>query len=208
MTHVEHEVWQRVSTTRNFTTVLTFLYCGTSTLANGWRLYYVNDAGSYNGAACKAQNTSLVAAPNCMHRGHAVQCTSRMLNVFARQVRSGWHLKLTYGIAIATHPPIFFPLGHCVNIGVQQDSFLVPVPSGVAKYALQKHSKVSSSSARWLYTFVMRGGEKSIGKALLLVGFLSYLDSRTNQTQAVILEKKWTAIRFPSWYGTRRSQTD
>ena len=102
----------------------------------------------------------------------------------------------------------FFRFGHCVNIGVQQDSFLVPVPSGVATFARQKHSKVSPSSARWLYTLVMGGGEKSIGKALQLVGFLSYLDSRTNQTQAVILEKKWTAIRFPSWYGTRRSQTD
>ena len=55
---------------------------------------------------------------------------------------------------------------------------------------LQKHSKVSSSSARWLHTFVMAGGEKSIGKALLLVGFLSYVDSRANQTQAVLLEKK------------------
>ena len=33
-------------------------------------------------------------------------------------------------------------------------------------------------------------GEKSIGKALLLVGFLSYLDSRTNQTQAVLFGEK------------------
>ena len=35
----------------------------------------------------------------------------------------------------------------------------------------------------------MAGAEKSIGKALLQVRFLSYLDSRTNQTQAVLLEK-------------------
>ena len=35
----------------------------------------------------------------------------------------------------------------------------------------------------------MEGGEKSIGKELLLVGFLSYLDSHTYQTQAVFLEK-------------------
>ena len=50
-------------------------------------------------------------------------------------------------------------------------------------------SKVSPSCVRWLYTFVMAGGEKSIRKALLLVGFLSYLDSRTNQAQAVLSEK-------------------
>ena len=50
-------------------------------------------------------------------------------------------------------------------------------------------SKVSPSCVRWLYTFVMAGGGKSIAKALLQVGFLSYLDSRTNQTQAVLLEK-------------------
>ena len=40
-----------------------------------------------------------------------------------------------------------------------------------------------------MYTFVMAGGEKSIGKALPLVGFLSYLDSRTYDTKAVLLEK-------------------
>ena len=49
-----------------------------------------------------------------------------------------------------------FWFGHCVNIGVQQDSFPAPVLSGKASFAaLQKHSKVSFSSARWLYTFVM-----------------------------------------------------
>ena len=49
----------------------------------------------------------------------------------------------------------YFRFGHCVNIGVQQDSFAAPVPSGKAIFTLQQHSKVSSSSARWLYTFVM-----------------------------------------------------
>ena len=93
----------------------------------------------------------------------------------------------------------FFRFGHCVNIGVQQDSFPAPVPSGKATFALEKHSKVSPSSAWWLYTFEMAGGEKSIGKALLLVGFLSYLDTRTNQTQVVLLKKNWTSIRLPSW---------
>ena len=82
-----------------------------------------------------------------------------------------------------------FRFGHCVNTGVQLDRFPAPVPQGKASFALQKHSKVSPSSAQWLYTFVMAGGEKSIGKALLLVVFLSYLDSRTHQTQAVLLEQ-------------------
>ena len=92
----------------------------------------------------------------------------------------------------------FFRFGHCVNIRVQQDSFPAPVPIGKAIFGLQTHSEVSSSSAWWLYTFVMAGGEKSIGKALLLVGFPSFLDSRTNQTQAVLLGKNWTSIHLPS----------
>ena len=40
-----------------------------------------------------------------------------------------------------------------------------------------------------LPTFVMAGGQTSIGKALLLDGFLSYLDSRNLQTQVVLLGK-------------------
>ena len=87
-------------------------------------------------------------------------------------------------MSIAFQAPIVFRFGHCINIRVQQDSL-----SGKVIFALQKHSKVSSSSTRWLYTFLMAGGEKSIGKALLLVGFLSYLDSRTIQTQADLLGK-------------------
>ena len=58
------------------------------------------------------------------------------------------------------------------------------------------------------YTFVMMGGEKLIGKALWLVGFLSYLDSGAYQTQAVLLRKNWTSIHLPSWWATSRSQTD
>ena len=34
---------------------------------------------------------------------------------------------------------IFFRLGHCVTIEVQQDSFPAPVPSGKAIFALQKY---------------------------------------------------------------------
>ena len=39
---------------------------------------------------------------------------------------------------------------------------------------LQKHSKVFFCKHPAPYTFVMVGGEKSIGKVLLLDGFLSY----------------------------------
>ena len=62
-----------------------------------------------------------------------------------------------------------------------------------------------------MYTFVMAGGEKTIGKALPLVGFLSYLDSRTYHTQAVLLEStpplyiSYCAIISPS--GTLLSAT-
>ena len=94
-----------------------------------------------------------------------------------------------------------FRFAYCVNTGVQLDSFPAPMPQGKASFALQKakHSKVSPSSAQWLYTFVMAGGEKSIGKALLLVVFLSNLDSCTHQTQAVLLERNWTSVHLPSW---------
>ena len=42
----------------------------------------------------------------------------------------------------------FFRFGHCVNIGVQLDSVPAPVLSGKAIFALQEHSKVSSSNAQ------------------------------------------------------------
>ena len=57
------------------------------------------------------------------------------------------------------------------------------------------------------YASVMMGGEKSIGKTLLLAGFLSYLDSRTYHTQVVLLGKKWTSIHLPSWWATSLLQT-
>ena len=92
-----------------------------------------------------------------------------------------------------------FRFGHCVNMGVQRDSIPAPELSGKAIFALQKHSKVSSSSTRRLYIFVMAGGEKSIGKALLVDRFLRNLGSRNLQTQAVLFEKCWTSIHLPSW---------
>ena len=106
-------------------------------------------------------------------------------------------------MSIGFQPPIFFRLGLFVNIGGQQDCFPVPVPSGKAIVALQKHSKVSSSSAQRLYTFVMVGGEKSIGKALLLDGFLRKLGSCNLQTQAVLFGK--IGLPFTSINGELRA---
>ena len=54
------------------------------------------------------------------------------------------------------------------------------------------------------YAFVMMGGVKLIREALLLVWFLSYLDSRTYQTQAVILGKKLDFHAFTSLHGGLR----
>ena len=83
-----------------------------------------------------------------------------------------------------------FSVRHYVNSGVQQDSFPAPVLSGKAIFVPQMHIKVSSSSARRCihFNFVM-AGEKSIGKALLQVGFLSYLGLHNLHTQAVLLGK-------------------
>ena len=46
-----------------------------------------------------------------------------------------------------------------------------------------------------------------IEKALLLVGFFSYLDSRTNQTQAVLLDKKMD-LHSPPFMVSYESITD
>ena len=63
---------------------------------------------------------------------------------------------------------ILFRFRHCVNIGVQQDTFPSPVPSGKAIFALQKNSKISSSSAQWLYIFIFVADR---------LNFISYLVS-------------------------------
>ena len=66
-----------------------------------------------------------------------------------------------------------FRFGHCVNTGVQLSSFPAPVPHGKAGFALQKHSKVSPSSAQWLYTFVMAGGEIKVDRKGISGGRIS-----------------------------------
>ena len=83
----------------------------------------------------------------------------------------------------------FIRFRHYVNIGVQRDNFPVPVLSRMATFALQQYSKVSSSTTRWVYTFVLVGGEKLLGKALLLVGFLSKLGLHNLHAQKVLLGK-------------------
>ena len=68
-----------------------------------------------------------------------------------------------------------FRFSHCVNIGVQHDGFA----------GINGHLCASKAQEKFFfkrpapYAFVMVGVEKLIGKALLLVGFRSYFDSRT-----------------------------
>ena len=101
----------------------------------------------------------------------------------------------------------FLLFGHCVRIGVQRDSFPAPLPSGKAILVLQKNSKVSSLSAQRLHTLLMAGGEKSIGEAFLVNGFLRKLGSRNLQTQAVLLEQK-LELHLPSFMVTYERHTD
>ena len=57
----------------------------------------------------------------------------------------------------------FFRFGHCIYIGVQQDSLSAPVLSERAIFSLQRHSQVSCSSARRCIHLYLAGGggEKS-----------------------------------------------
>ena len=125
----------------------------------------------------------MIAAPDCMQRGHAVQCASPTLNVFARQWQSGWCLKPIYGMLIATLGPIVFGSGTALILESSRIACQRQWCLEKDIFELEKHSKVSSSSARRVHTFAIPGGEKSIEKALLQVGFLSYLDSLTNSTR-------------------------
>ena len=59
-------------------------------------------------------------------------------------------------MSIAFQEPIVFRYGHRVNIGIKQDTFKVPVPSGKATFVLQKHSEVSSSA--WVVVYICNGG--------------------------------------------------
>ena len=94
---------------------------------------------------------------------HCTGCCTKLYTVRTYCTVYNTHAK-RYGkaMAIACHSP-FFWFGHCVNIGVQQASFPAPVLSGKAILALQKPSKVSSSSTQWLNTFC-NGGRWKFGR--------------------------------------------
>ena len=127
-----------------------------------------------------------------------------MLNVFAWQWRSGWCLKLIYGMAIASHAPICFRFG----------TTLIVESSRIASQRQCRKCHLCASKADQsfffkrpaLYTFV-KAGEKSIGKALLQVGFLSYLGSHNLHTQVVLLGKKLN-LRSPPFMVNYERRTD
>ena len=129
-----------------------------------------------------------------------------MLNVCARQWRSGWCLKLISGMPIACQAPIFF----CLGVALISEYSGIPSQLLERQCHQERPALCFESIAKFvfkcpaLYTFVMPNGgrKKSIGKALLLVGFLSYLGSHNLQTQAVRLGKSWTCIHLPSWWAT------
>ena len=83
-------------------------------------------------------------------------------------------MRRIYEMSIAFQAPFFFGSG----------TGLISESSGTASQRqchqerpslrLQKHSKDFFYKHPAPYTFVMSGGEKSIGKALLLDGFFSY----------------------------------
>ena len=106
-------------------------------------------------------------------------------------------MKLTYGIPIACQAPIVFGSG----------TVLISQYSGTAS---QRQCCQERQSLRFkthqnfffmrpaLYKFVMVGGEKSMGKVLLLDGFLRKLGSFNLKAQAVLLGKKLD-LYSPPW---------
>ena len=145
---VVHEVWQRFLTTRKFTTALTFLCCacGTSARLQGWRSHSSMQMMQGRTTACKEHctdcRTKLYAAWAC-----CTVCnthTERSCEAMAECVM----FEADLGNVDSLSSTNFFRFGHCVNIEVRQDSFPAPVLSGKAIFALQRHSKVFSSSAR------------------------------------------------------------
>ena len=111
-------------------------------------------------------------------------------------------------MALASHAPIFFGSGTAL---ISESSRIASQRQCVRKGHLcaSKAQRSFFFKRPALYTFVM-AGEKSIGKALLLDGFLSYLDSRTNQTPAVLLEKigpPFTSLHVDLRVGHKQTDT-
>ena len=156
--HVVHEFWQRFPATHNLTDMnFLLMYCEYSALAHSQHLHYASIAGAHN---CRGMR-STERCTGCCTKLYAVRacCTvcnmqaKRFCEAMAKWVMLGADLWNVDGLSSAN----YFRFGHCVNIGVQQHSFPAPVPPGKAIFALQKNSKDSSSSARWLHTFLMVG---------------------------------------------------
>ena len=188
---VVHEFWQRFPPTHYRTDILALLV---HALAHRWRLHYANDAGAQRQRHAKYGMLYwwlhyTVCSEGMLYRVQHVgrTCCEAMAEWVMFEVDL-WNVDCLSSANI-------FRLGHCVKIGVQRDSF--PAPE-VRIFALQKHSEVSSSSAQRLFTFVLARGEKSIGQALLLDGFLRKLGSHNLQT-AVLFRKYWSSIHLPSW---------
>ena len=97
-----------------------------------------------------------------------------------------------------------FQFGNCVNIGVHRNSFLLPSERDEQLCALKSQQRFFFLQAP--YTFVMVGGEKSIGKKLLLDGFLNYFGSHNLHAQVVLLGK--VGPPFTSRHVSYRGRTD
>ena len=85
-----------------------------------------------------------------MQRGYAVQCATGILNTERScEAMAEWVMfEADLWNVNSLSSTNFFRFGHCVDIGVQQDSFPASVLSGRAIFVLQRHSKFFSSSAR------------------------------------------------------------
>ena len=66
----------------------------------------------------------------------------------------------------------FFRIEHCINIGVQPESFLAPVSSVKDIFALRRQNQVSSSCTQQLHIFEIVIGGNVMGMILLLDIFL------------------------------------
>ena len=120
---------------------------------------------------------------------HAVQWIPRTLNLCASQRRSEWCWKLIKRTVIASHTPIFFGSGTALISESSRIAYQRQCCLEGHLWALQALRSLFFKRPA-LYTLLMVGEQKSIGKSLQLLGFCSCLDSRTNQTQVVLLENK------------------
>ena len=205
-----HEVWQRFLTTRNITTALTFLYCGTSArLAfafTGIHLHtaimymqYANDAGSHNSMQsiehCTGGHTKLHAVRAC-----CTVCNThgeRSCQAIAEWVMFEADLWNVDSLSRAN----FFGSGTALisesrRIASQRQC-CQERPSlrfkGTAKFLLQAPGAV----------YICNGGRRKVDRK-------GTSASRTNQIQAVLLEKighSFTSLHGKLRVGHRQTDT-